>query len=102
MPQVAGACATETRMQVHCLSKARRAGLLGAPPGGGESFFSALPRALAGAMQKEGLPTEPAAVVEGLLPRLEGILGDRSRSPSPGTTSEETDLTQSTSPETAS
>ena len=79
MPQVAGACATETRMQVHCLSKARRAGLPGAPPGGGESFFSALPRALAGAMQKEGLPTEPAAVVEALLPRLEGILGDRAK-----------------------
>ena len=46
---------------------------------GGESFFSALPRALAGAMQKEGLPTEPAAVVEALLPRLEGILGDRAK-----------------------
>lgn len=79
MPQVASACATGARMQVYCLSEARRAGLPGAPSGGGESFFSALPRALAGAMQKEGLPTEPAAVVETLLPRLEGILGDRAK-----------------------
>ena len=93
MPQVAGACATGARLQVHRLSESRRVqiscerarddsvagGNEGAGVGTGSGFFSALPRALAGAMQKEGLPTEPANVVEALLPRLQGILGDRAK-----------------------
>lgn len=93
MPQVAGACATGARLQVHHLSESRRVqiscerarhdsvagGNEGVGVGTGSGFFSALPRALAGAMQKEGLQTEPADVIDALLPRLQGILGDRAK-----------------------